>query len=61
MAENGKEIHPKESLSSDVMAPNLTRDDLKPFLLNQASDSTVPSSNSEMQFVLCCPSTTIFS
>lgn len=31
-----------ESLSSDVTAPDLTRDDLKPFLLNQAPNSPVP-------------------
>ena len=49
-----------ESLSSDVTAPDLARDDLKPFLPNQAPNSPVPSSNLEMQFVLYCPGTTIF-
>ena len=44
MAENAKEIHLRESLSSDVMERDLTSDDLKPFLLDQAPSSPVPSS-----------------
>lgn len=44
MTENAKEIQLRESLSSDMMEPVPTRENLKPFLLNQVPNSPVPTS-----------------
>lgn len=54
MTENAKGIQLGDSLSSGVMEPDLTREDLKSFLLKQAPNSLVlMNGNLEMQFFLC--------